>query len=88
MEQSLYFLLGWGAPIVSALFALYLVRTINSHSPGTEQMQRISVKSGLAWMMNVSKIVMMVYGMALKQTVVLDLLKKLQVKLHSILALV
>ena len=42
MEQSLYFLLGWGAPIVSALFALYLVRTINSHSPGTEQMQRIS----------------------------------------------
>jgi len=42
MEQSLYFLLGWGAPVVSALFALYLIRTINSHSPGTDQMQRIS----------------------------------------------
>ena len=42
MEQSLYFVLGWGAPVASALFALYLIRTINRHSPGTERMQRIA----------------------------------------------
>ena len=42
MDQSLYFVLGWGAPLVSALFALYLIRTINRQSPGTEAMQRIA----------------------------------------------
>ena len=42
MDQSLYFVLGWGAPFASALFALYLIRTINRQSPGTERMQRIA----------------------------------------------
>ncbi|MCE2515503.1 MAG: sodium-translocating pyrophosphatase [Acidobacteria bacterium] len=42
MDQSLYFALGWGAPLASALFALYLIRTINRQSPGTEAMQRIA----------------------------------------------
>ncbi len=42
MDQSLYFALGWGAPVLSALFALYLIRTINRQSPGTERMQRIA----------------------------------------------
>ena len=42
MEQQLYFVLGWGAPVAAALFALFLIRKINSHDPGTEQMQRIA----------------------------------------------
>ena len=42
MEQQLYFVLGWGAPVVAALFAVYLVRSINGHDPGTETMQRIA----------------------------------------------
>tara|TARA_B100000949_G_scaffold228904_1_gene237093 strand:- start:547 stop:2649 length:2103 start_codon:yes stop_codon:yes gene_type:complete len=48
MEQQLYFVLGWGAPIVSALFALFLIKQINGHSTGTEQMQRIAalIRSG------------------------------------------
>ena len=48
MEQQLYFALGWGAPIVSALFALILIRRINGHAPGTDRMQRISalIRSG------------------------------------------
>ena len=48
MEQQLFFVLGWGAPIASALFALFLINKINRHSPGTEQMQRIAalIRSG------------------------------------------
>jgi len=48
MEQQLFFVLGWGAPIVSALFALFLIKQINGHSAGTEQMQRIAalIRSG------------------------------------------
>ena len=48
MEQQLFFVLGWGAPIASALFALFLINKINRHSPGTEQMQRIAalIQSG------------------------------------------
>ena len=48
MEQQLYFVLGWGAPIVAALFALFLIRRINSYSPGTARMQRIAglIRSG------------------------------------------
>ena len=42
MEQQLYFALGWGAPVVAALFALFLIRRINSHDPGTDRMQRIA----------------------------------------------
>ncbi len=42
MDQQLYFLLGWGAPIVGALFSIYLIRSINSKDPGTEVMQRIA----------------------------------------------
>ena len=48
MEQQLYYALGWGAPVVSALFALFLIRRINSHAPGNERMQRIAalIRSG------------------------------------------
>ena len=42
MEQQLYFALGWGAPLAAAIFAFVLIRVINSHSPGTELMQRIA----------------------------------------------
>lgn len=42
MEQQLFFVFGWGAPVAAALFAVYLIRTINSHDPGTETMRRIS----------------------------------------------
>ena len=48
MEQQLYFVLGWGAPAAAAIFALFLIRTINNHDPGTEVMQRIAalIRSG------------------------------------------
>ncbi|MDA1095943.1 MAG: sodium-translocating pyrophosphatase [Chloroflexi bacterium] len=48
MEQQLYFVLGWGAPLAAAIFAFVLVRRINSHDPGTELMQRIAalIRSG------------------------------------------
>ena len=42
MEQQLYFVLGWGAPVLAALFAIFLIRRINNHDPGTERMQRIA----------------------------------------------
>ena len=42
MEQQLYFVLGLGAPIVAALFSVFLIRRINRHDPGTEVMQRIA----------------------------------------------
>jgi len=42
MEQQLYFVLGLGAPVVAALFSFFLIRRINSYSPGTEVMQRIA----------------------------------------------
>ena len=42
MEQLLYLTLGWGAPLAAALFSVYLVRSINAHSPGPEVMQRIA----------------------------------------------
>ena len=48
MEQQLYFVLGWGAPAAAAIFALFLIRTINNRDPGTEVMQRIAalIRSG------------------------------------------
>ena len=48
MEQQLYFALGWGAPLAAGVFALFLIRKINSHDPGTEVMQRIAalIRSG------------------------------------------
>ncbi len=48
MEQQLYYALGWGAPVVAALFALFLIRRINGHAPGTARMQRIAalIRSG------------------------------------------
>ena len=48
MEQQLYFALGWGAPLAAAIFAFVLARSINSHDPGTELMQRIAalIRSG------------------------------------------
>ena len=42
MVQQLYFVLGWGAPLVAALFAAFLIHSINKRSPGTETMQRIA----------------------------------------------
>ena len=42
MEQQLFYVLGWGAPIAAVLFAVFLIKKINDHSPGTEQMQRIA----------------------------------------------
>ncbi len=42
MDNSLYVLLGVGAPIAAALFAFYLTRVINAHDPGTERMQQIA----------------------------------------------
>ena len=48
MEQQLYFVLGWGAPVAAALFAMFLIRSINRYDPGTEDMQRIAalIRSG------------------------------------------
>ena len=48
MEQQLFFVFGWGAPVVAALFAVFLIRSINSRDPGTETMQRIAglIRSG------------------------------------------
>ena len=42
MEQQLYYLFGWGAPVAAALFAFFLIRSINKYDPGTEVMQRIA----------------------------------------------
>ena len=42
MEQQLFYVFGWGAPVAAALFAIFLIRTINSRDPGNETMQRIS----------------------------------------------
>ena len=48
MEQQLFFVFGMGAPVVAALFAFFLARTINRRDPGTEVMQRIAslIRSG------------------------------------------
>ena len=48
MEQQLYFVLGWGAPFLAAVFAFFLIRKINKCDPGTEVMQRIAalIRSG------------------------------------------
>ncbi len=42
MDNSLYVLLGVGAPVAAALFALSLIRAINAHDAGTERMQQIA----------------------------------------------
>ncbi|HUF47924.1 MAG TPA: sodium-translocating pyrophosphatase, partial [Vicinamibacterales bacterium] len=42
MEQQLVYVLGWGAPLVAAIFAFVLVRWITAQDPGTEQMRRIA----------------------------------------------
>ena len=46
--ESLYFVFGWGAPVAAALFALFLIRNINSRDPGSDEMQRIAalIRSG------------------------------------------
>ena len=48
MEHQLYYVLGWGAPIISALFALFLIKQINGREAGSENMQRIAalIRSG------------------------------------------
>ena len=42
MNTSLYFVLGFGAPIAAAIFAFVLVRAINARPAGSKQMQQIS----------------------------------------------
>ena len=42
MERQLFYGMGIGAPILAALFALVLYRTIAAKSPGDERMQRIA----------------------------------------------
>ena len=42
MDNSLYVLLGVGAPVAAALFALSLIRAINACDPGSERMQQIA----------------------------------------------
>jgi len=42
MEQQLALVLGWGAPLVAAVFAFVLVRWISAQDAGTDQMKRIS----------------------------------------------
>ncbi len=48
MTQQLYFVFGMGAPVAAALFAFFLIRSINRHDPGTDRMQRIAglIRSG------------------------------------------
>ena len=48
MDNPLFFLLGFGAPIGAAIFAFVLVRSINRRDPGTERMQQIAalIRSG------------------------------------------
>ncbi|MGE0043889.1 MAG: sodium-translocating pyrophosphatase [Vicinamibacterales bacterium] len=42
MERQLFFGLGFGAPVLAALFAFVLIRAIGQKDPGTEKMQRIA----------------------------------------------
>ena len=42
MDNSLYVLLGVGAPVAAALFALSLIRTINAQDAGSERMRQIA----------------------------------------------
>ena len=46
--EPLYFVFGWGAPVAAALFAVFLIRSINSRDPGSDEMQRIAalIRSG------------------------------------------
>ena len=48
MNNTLYMLLGFGAPIAAAIFAFVLVRSINRRDAGTERMQQIAalIRSG------------------------------------------
>ena len=42
MDNSLYFLLGFGAPIGAAVFAFFLIQAINARDAGSERMQQIA----------------------------------------------
>ncbi len=42
MEHKLVMILGWGAPLIAAVFAVILIRTIAAQDAGTDQMKRIS----------------------------------------------
>jgi K(+)-stimulated pyrophosphate-energized sodium pump len=48
MNNPLYFVLGFGAPIAAAIFAIVLIRDINRRDAGTERMQQIAalIRSG------------------------------------------
>ena len=54
MEHQLYYVLGWGAPIISALVALFLIKQINGREAGSENMQRIAalIRSGAMAFLN------------------------------------
>ena len=42
MEHQLVYTLGWGAPLVAAIFAFVLIRWITAQDAGTDQMKRIA----------------------------------------------
>ncbi len=42
MEQQLYYVLGFGMPVLAAAFAFFLIGRINDRQPGSERMQRIA----------------------------------------------
>ena len=48
MNNPLYFLLGFGAPVAAAVFAVVLIRGINRRDAGSERMQQIAalIRSG------------------------------------------
>jgi len=48
MDNSLYFLFGFGAPIAAAIFAFVLIGSINRRDAGSERMQQIAalIRSG------------------------------------------
>jgi K(+)-stimulated pyrophosphate-energized sodium pump len=44
MQETLFYALGMGAPVVAAIFALILKRGIDRADAGTEKMQRIAAQ--------------------------------------------
>jgi K(+)-stimulated pyrophosphate-energized sodium pump len=63
MEQQLLFWLGWGAPLIAAVFAVILVRWIAAQGAGTERMQRIAalIRSGAMAFLKVEYSVLAVF---------------------------
>jgi K(+)-stimulated pyrophosphate-energized sodium pump len=63
MEEQLLFVLGWGAPLVAAVFAVILVRNITAQDAGTERMQQIAalIRSGAMAFLKVEYSVLAVF---------------------------